>query len=60
MLLPVSASVKGILWFILFGLAKTFQYSGLTILGAEGIKMLREKLRSIGERQKCLSEKEGD
>lgn len=43
MLLPISTSAKGILWFILFGLAKTFQYGGLTILGVEGVKRLKEK-----------------
>lgn len=37
MLLPISAALKGILWFIFFGLAKTFQYGGLTILGAKGL-----------------------
>lgn len=40
MLLPISIEAKGILWFILFGLAKTTQYGGLTILGAEGISRL--------------------
>lgn len=34
------------LWFVvLFGLAKTCQYGGLTILGVEGFKRLKEKLR---------------
>lgn len=41
MALPMSASTKGVLWFIFFGLAKTAQYGGLTILGAEGIKRLK-------------------
>lgn len=41
MALPISASTKGVLWFIFFGLAKTAQYGGLTILGAEGIKRLK-------------------
>ncbi|MBR4364434.1 MAG: hypothetical protein IKP33_05840, partial [Prevotella sp.] len=36
MLLPTSVAAKGILWTILFGLAKTCQYGGLTILGVEG------------------------
>lgn len=43
MLLPISTSAKGVLWFILFGLAKSFQYGGLTILGVEGVKRLKEK-----------------
>ena len=42
MALPISASAKGVLWFLFFGLAKTTQYGGLTILGAEGIKRLKE------------------
>ena len=41
MALPISASAKGVLWFVFFGLAKTTQYGGLTILGAEGIKRLK-------------------
>ncbi|MCQ2243303.1 MAG: hypothetical protein MJZ32_03485 [Bacteroidaceae bacterium] len=43
MLLPLSTSAKGVLWFILFGLAKTFQYGGITILGVEGMKRLKQK-----------------
>lgn len=43
--LPMSVSAKGALWVILFGLAKTSQYTGLTIIGAEGIKYLRRKFR---------------
>lgn len=43
--LPISASVKGVLWVILFGLAKTCQYGGLTILGVEGIKRLKNKFK---------------
>ncbi|MBQ8099602.1 MAG: hypothetical protein IJ244_08800 [Bacteroidaceae bacterium] len=39
--LPLSSQVKGTLWIILFGLAKTFQYGGLTILGAEGLLRLK-------------------
>lgn len=43
--LPISASVKGVLWVILFGLAKTCLYGGLTILGVEGIKRLKNKFK---------------
>ncbi len=39
-----SAEMKGMLWFILFGLAKTFQYAGLTILGVEGWRRLKARL----------------
>lgn len=41
MLLPISAAAKGVLWTILFGLAKTCQYGGLTILGVEGYNRLK-------------------
>lgn len=41
MALPISAEAKGVLWVVLFGLAKLFQYSGLSILGVEGIKRLK-------------------
>lgn len=43
MLLPISVTAKGILWTILFGLAKTCQYGGLTILGVEGYKRLTHR-----------------
>jgi len=45
MLLPISVAAKGVLWTILFGLAKTCQYGGLTILGVEGYKRLRNKIK---------------
>ena len=41
MALPISAAAKGILWTVLFGLAKTCQYGGLTILGVEGYKRFK-------------------
>lgn len=44
MALPISATAKGVLWFILFGLAKTTQYAGLAILGVEGWRRLKAKL----------------
>ena len=43
MLLPISVTAKGILWTILFGLAKTCQYGGITILGVEGYKRLTHR-----------------
>ena len=39
--LDISYTLKGILWIIFFGLAKTFQYSGLAILGVDGVKRLK-------------------
>ncbi len=43
--LPTSVATKGVLWAILFGLAKTCQYGGLTILGVEGFKRLKNKFK---------------
>ena len=45
MLLPISVTAKGILWTVLFGLAKTCQYGGLTILGVEGYRKLKNKFK---------------
>ena len=45
MLLPISTAAKGVLWTILFGLAKTCQYGGLTILGVEGYQRLKNWIR---------------
>ena len=41
MTFPISVQAKSILWVVLFGLAKTFQYGGITILGVEGVKRLK-------------------
>ena len=49
MLLPISVAAKGILWTILFGLAKTCQYGGLTILGVKGYKRLKKKFKKKKE-----------
>ena len=45
MALPISAKAKGVLWVVLFGLAKTFQYAGLTILGVEGWRRLKARFK---------------
>ena len=45
MALPISAALKGALWVIFFGLAKTAQYGGLTILGAKGLSLLKRYFR---------------
>ena len=45
LLLPISAAWKSALWVTLFGLVKTAQYGGLTILGVEGFKRLKAKLK---------------
>jgi phosphoglycolate phosphatase len=41
MLLPISVTAKGVLWVVFFGLAKTFQYSALAVLGVEGVKRVK-------------------
>ena len=41
MSLPISVAAKGVLWTVLFGLAKTCQYGGLTILGVEGYSKVK-------------------
>ena len=52
MALPISAATKGVLWFLFFGLAKTTQYTGLTILGVSGIKNLKNYIRERRNRKK--------
>lgn len=51
MALPISTAAKGVLWFLFFGLAKTFQYGGLTILGVEGVKRLKDWWQSKRSKQ---------
>ena len=46
MLFPISAAAKGVLWVVFFGLAKTFQYSALAVLGTAGIKQLKDWWKS--------------
>ena len=41
MLLPIGVGAKTVLWVIFFGLAKSAQYGGLTILGVEGLRRIR-------------------
>lgn len=41
MLLPISATMKGVLWTVFFGLGKTFQYAALLILGTIGLTRLK-------------------
>ncbi|MCQ2200765.1 MAG: hypothetical protein MJZ27_01615 [Bacteroidales bacterium] len=45
MALPISTTAKSVLWFVLFGMAKSCQYGGLTILGVEGVKRLKSKFK---------------
>ena len=46
MALPISTTAKTVLWVVLFGLAKTFQYGGLTLLGVEGYKRVKNYFRN--------------
>lgn len=46
MLLPISLPWKTGLWVAFFGLAKTFQYTALLILGKEGVRRIKVWLRS--------------
>ena len=41
----LTAKAKGVLWIILFGLTKTSQYGGLTILGVEGYKRVKQWIK---------------
>ena len=45
MLLLISAAAKGVLWTVLFGLAKTCQYGGITILGVDGYNRVKNYFR---------------
>ncbi len=45
MWLPISTTAKAALWFVFFGMAKTTQYAGLTILGAASIKKFITRYR---------------
>ena len=46
MALPIGVGLKSALWVILFGLAKTAQYGGLTILGARGLQRFKNWFKS--------------
>ena len=56
MLLPISVAAKGVLWTVLFGLAKPCQYGGLTILGVEGYRRLKNLLRKGKTQEEILKE----
>ncbi len=56
MLLPISVAAKGVLWTILFGLAKTCQYGGITILGVEGYKRLKKRFKKNGSEESVSEE----
>ncbi len=52
MLLPISATAKGIFWFVFFGLAKTFQYAGIAVLGVDGVKRIKKWWNNIKTNKK--------
>ena len=52
MLLPISNSAKLTLWVILFGLAKATQYTGLAIVGVEGWRRIKSRLKRNREDKK--------
>lgn len=43
--LPLSASTKGVLFIVFFGLAKTTQYTGLAIVGVKGWQRIKAYIR---------------
>lgn len=48
-LLPISAAAKGVLWFVLFGMAKTTQYAGLAIIGVDGWRRVKNWFKRAKE-----------
>lgn len=44
-LLPVSGATKSVLFIILFGMAKLTQYTGLTIVGVEGWRRIKQGIK---------------
>lgn len=49
MALPISTTAKGVLWFVLFGAAKTTQYAGLTIPRRRGGEKAEKSPKKRGE-----------
>ncbi len=49
MLLPICIEAKSILWVIFFGLAKTFQYTSLIIIGKAGITRLKSAIKQLNK-----------
>ncbi|MBO7262148.1 MAG: hypothetical protein J6U95_04360 [Alistipes sp.] len=45
MALPISTKAKSVLWIVLFGCAKTAQYTGLAIVGVEGWRRIKAYMR---------------
>lgn len=49
--LPISARAKFAMWFVLFGLAKTTQYTAIAILGVEGVRRVKAYFKSTKKEQ---------
>lgn len=58
MALDLSYEMKGVLWVVFFGLAKTFQYAGIAILGVEGVRRLKNWWRIKRGKSNSLEEAE--
>ena len=52
MALPISYTAKVVLWTLFFGMAKTAQYGGITILGAEGVRKIKTWINTYRKRCK--------
>lgn len=50
MTLPISAESKAVLWVVFFGLAKAAQYTAILILGKEGVRRVRNRLKRRRDR----------
>ncbi|MDE5629874.1 MAG: hypothetical protein K2I69_09985 [Muribaculaceae bacterium] len=44
LLLPFPAVVKGVLWAVLYGMAKASQYTAIIILGKTGVQRIKSLL----------------
>lgn len=51
MALDLSYTLKGVLWIIFFGLAKLCQYTGLAIIGLEGVKRIKTWWNKIRKKE---------
>ncbi len=47
-MLLIGIEVKGVLWIVLFGMAKLFQYAGIAILGVNGLSRIKAIFKKKG------------
>ena len=57
---PVSTTTKGVLFTIFFGLAKSFQYGGIAILGKEGYKRVKGYFKRKKQAKAEVAKGDGD